>query len=138
MEAQTYHGYQIWGHAILQQDEILQPERFAASGTITQNNKLVEASGVLGVFDTEDDAREAGPNGPRLDRQPPLSQRRPHSAHEKGRHGRPFPRRPRTTQAAGRGGRIAVCGRPTSRASPTIVASVARYATIWIPAGRAV
>ena len=57
MEAQTYHGYQIWGHAILQQDEILQPERFAASGTITQNNKLVEASGVLGVFDTEDDAR---------------------------------------------------------------------------------
>jgi hypothetical protein len=60
MEAQTYHGYQIWGHAILQQDEILQPERFAASGTITQNNRLVEASGVLGVFDTEDEAREAG------------------------------------------------------------------------------
>ncbi|MBU9663282.1 hypothetical protein KTF22_15490 [Burkholderia multivorans] len=54
MEAENYCGYQIWGHAILQ------PERFAASGTITQNNKLVEASGVLGVFDTEDEAREAG------------------------------------------------------------------------------
>ncbi|MGU7781223.1 hypothetical protein [Burkholderia sp. PU8-34] len=60
MEAETYYGYQIWGHAILQQDEILQPERFAASGTITQHNKLVEASGVLGVFDTEDEARVAG------------------------------------------------------------------------------
>jgi len=60
MEAETYNGYQIWGHAILQQDEILQPERYAASGTITQHNKLVEASGVLGVFDSEDDARLAG------------------------------------------------------------------------------
>ncbi|AOI79862.1 MULTISPECIES: hypothetical protein [Burkholderia] len=60
MEAQTYRGYQIWGHAILQQEEIMQPERFAASGTITQNNRLVEASGVLGVFDTEDEARDAG------------------------------------------------------------------------------
>jgi len=60
MEAETYNGYQIWGHAILQQDEILQPERYAASGTITQHNKLVEASGVLGVFDTEDEARLAG------------------------------------------------------------------------------
>ncbi len=60
MEAETYNGYQIWGHAILQQDEILQPERYAASGTITQHNKLVEASSVLGVFDTEDEARLAG------------------------------------------------------------------------------
>lgn len=60
MEAETYNGYQIWGHAILQQDEILQPERYAASGTITQHNKLVEGSGVLGVFDTEDEARLAG------------------------------------------------------------------------------
>ncbi|WP_323121386.1 hypothetical protein [Burkholderia alba] len=60
MEAESYEGYQIWGHAILQQDEILQPERYAASGTITQNNKLIEASSVLGVFDTEDQARQAG------------------------------------------------------------------------------
>jgi hypothetical protein len=60
MEAESYQGYQIWGHAILQQDEILQPERYAASGTITRNNKLVEASGVLGVFDTEEEARLAG------------------------------------------------------------------------------
>ncbi len=60
MEAETYKGYQIWGHAILQQDEIMQPDRYASSGTITQNNRLVEASSVLGVYDTEDEARAAG------------------------------------------------------------------------------
>ncbi|AEA64742.1 MULTISPECIES: hypothetical protein [Burkholderia] len=60
MEAETYKGYQIWGHAILQQEEIMQPDRYAASGTITRNNRLVDASSVLGVFDTEDAARLAG------------------------------------------------------------------------------
>ncbi|WP_420955761.1 hypothetical protein ACNSZH_05255 [Burkholderia gladioli] len=60
MEAETYKGYQIWGHAILQQEEIMQPDRYAASGTITRNNRLVNASSVLGVFDTEDAARLAG------------------------------------------------------------------------------
>ncbi|MBN3728800.1 hypothetical protein [Burkholderia sp. Ac-20379] len=60
MEAESYKGYQIWGHAILQQEEIMQPDRYAASGTITRNNRLVEASSVLGVFDTEDEARFAG------------------------------------------------------------------------------
>ncbi|MBI0331514.1 hypothetical protein [Burkholderia plantarii] len=60
MEAESYKGYQIWGHAILQQDEIMQPDRYAASGTITRNNRLVEASSVLGVFDTDDEARLAG------------------------------------------------------------------------------
>jgi hypothetical protein len=60
MEAESYKGYQIWGHAILQQDEIMQPDRYAASGTITRNNRLVEASSVLGVFNTDDEARLAG------------------------------------------------------------------------------
>lgn len=60
MSTETYKGYQIWGHAILQQDEILQPERFAASGTITRNNRLVEASSLLGVFNTSDEARAIG------------------------------------------------------------------------------
>ena len=60
MEAETYKGYQIWGHAILQQEEIMQPDRYAASGTITRNNRLDDASSVLGVFDTEDAARLAG------------------------------------------------------------------------------
>ena len=35
-------------------------ERYAASGTIFQNGKLVEASGVLGHFDTEGEAQRAG------------------------------------------------------------------------------
>jgi hypothetical protein len=51
--------YSIWGHAICQQKDILQPERYAAGGTITRNNKLIETSGVLGLFDTEQEARRA-------------------------------------------------------------------------------
>jgi hypothetical protein len=50
----------LWGHAILQQREILHPERYAASGTITKDNKVVEASGVLGEFETEEEAELAG------------------------------------------------------------------------------
>ncbi|MEW6339525.1 MAG: hypothetical protein RXR20_20800 [Paraburkholderia sp.] len=54
MESETYKGYAIWGHAIVQNDG------YAASGTITRGSKLVEGSGVLGTFDSEDDARLAG------------------------------------------------------------------------------
>ncbi|MGF6773951.1 hypothetical protein P3T18_006465 [Paraburkholderia sp. GAS199] len=60
MESQSYRGYSVWGHAILQQEGILEPERFAASGTITSTGKLVEASGILGYFDTEEEAQHAG------------------------------------------------------------------------------
>jgi hypothetical protein len=60
MKAANYRGYTIFGHAILQQDEILQPERYAASGTITQDRRFVEASGVLGNFDTEEEAQLEG------------------------------------------------------------------------------
>ncbi|HZZ10064.1 MAG TPA: hypothetical protein VFE79_05190 [Paraburkholderia sp.] len=60
MECQNYQGYTIWGHAILQQEEIMQPERYGASGTITLTGKLVEASGILAHFDTEEDAHRAG------------------------------------------------------------------------------
>lgn len=52
MESEIYNGYSVWGHAILQQEDILQPERYAASGTITVGGKLIEASGILGYFDT--------------------------------------------------------------------------------------
>lgn len=54
MQQDTYKGYVLWGHAIEQQGEVLAPERYAASGTITRGRKFVEASGVLGVFDTEE------------------------------------------------------------------------------------
>ena len=60
MESESYRGYSVWGHAIVQQEDILKPERYAASGTITRNNKLIEASGVLGLFDTEEQAQQAG------------------------------------------------------------------------------
>ena len=41
MESVSYNGYGVWGHAILQQEDILQPERNAASGTITAGGKLI-------------------------------------------------------------------------------------------------
>ncbi|WP_434664421.1 hypothetical protein P5W99_20000 [Paraburkholderia sp. A3BS-1L] len=60
MEQEKYKGCLLWGHAIAQQEELLEPERYAASGTITRDNKLIEASGVLGLFDTEQEAQEVG------------------------------------------------------------------------------
>lgn len=54
MESEIYKGYAIWGHAIVQDDG------YAASGTITRGSKMVEGSGVLGHFETEDEARLAG------------------------------------------------------------------------------
>jgi hypothetical protein len=60
MQSETYKGYNVWGHAIAQQEELLQPIRFGASGTVTQNNRFVEDSGLIGVFDTEEEAERAG------------------------------------------------------------------------------
>ena len=60
MQSETYRGYSVWGHAIPQQEEVMLPERYAASGTITERNKVVEASGVLGLFDTQHEAELAG------------------------------------------------------------------------------
>ncbi|SIN80646.1 hypothetical protein [Paraburkholderia phenazinium] len=60
MESGIYKGYRLFGHAIRQQEDILLPERYAASGTIIHETKMVEASGVLGAFDTEDEAQFAG------------------------------------------------------------------------------
>lgn len=60
MESESYNGYRIFGHAILQQEDVLSPEQYAGSGTITRDTKIVEASGVLGVFDTEEEAQFAG------------------------------------------------------------------------------
>ncbi|MPW21761.1 conserved hypothetical protein [Paraburkholderia piptadeniae] len=60
MRSEKHKGYTLWGHAILQQKESSQRERYAASGTITLDNKVVEASGVLGEFGTEDEAELAG------------------------------------------------------------------------------
>ena len=50
----------MWGHAIREQPDILEQERYAASGTVTKDGKLVEASGILGVVDSEPDAEHLG------------------------------------------------------------------------------
>lgn len=60
MKQATYDGYVLWGHAIDQQEEALAQARYAASGTITRDRRLIEASGVLGVFATEEEAQDAG------------------------------------------------------------------------------
>lgn len=60
MQQATYNGYVLWGHAIEQQEEVLAPALYAASGTITRDRRFIEASGVLGVFDTEEEAQDVG------------------------------------------------------------------------------
>jgi hypothetical protein len=40
-------------------DDILQAKRYAVSGTITKDTKFIEASGVLGAFDMEEEAELA-------------------------------------------------------------------------------
>jgi hypothetical protein len=60
MQTEKYRGYMLWGHVIRQQEDILQAERYAAGGTVTRDNRFVEASGVLGIFDTNEEAKVAG------------------------------------------------------------------------------
>ena len=60
MQTEKYRGYTLWGHAILQREDILQPAQFAGSGTVTRDTKVVEVSGVLGSFDTDEEAELVG------------------------------------------------------------------------------
>lgn len=60
MQSERCGDYVLWGHAIMQQEEILQGEQYAASGTVTKDTKFVEASGVLGSFDTQRAAEIVG------------------------------------------------------------------------------
>jgi hypothetical protein len=60
MQSEKHKGYVLWGHAILQQKDILQAGKYAASGTIIKDNRVIEASGVLDDFDTEEEAETAG------------------------------------------------------------------------------
>lgn len=41
MRSEKHKEYALWGHAILQKNEDSQSERYAASGTITLDNKVV-------------------------------------------------------------------------------------------------
>ncbi|WP_421376344.1 hypothetical protein ACOCG7_00590 [Paraburkholderia sp. DD10] len=60
MQLDQYRGYTLWGHAIPQHEDVVRPERFAGSGTIMRDSKVAVASGVLGVFDTDEQAESAG------------------------------------------------------------------------------
>ncbi|ACC76505.1 hypothetical protein VOI32_33040 [Paraburkholderia caribensis] len=60
MQSETYRGYVLWGHAIREQSEIPERERYSASGTVTRSGKFVEASGILDVVDSESEAEQLG------------------------------------------------------------------------------
>lgn len=53
MGNETYKGYAM-GPGDCATGDLLTPDRYAASGTVTRDQKFVEASGVLGLFDTEE------------------------------------------------------------------------------------
>jgi hypothetical protein len=60
MQTDQYRGYTLWGHAILQQENVTPQQRVAGSGTIMRDSKVVVSSGVIGVFDTDEEAESAG------------------------------------------------------------------------------
>lgn len=60
MQSETYRGYSVSSHAIPQQEEPMLSQSYTASGTITQRNKVAEASGVVGRFDTQHEAELGG------------------------------------------------------------------------------
>ncbi|MFL9957736.1 MULTISPECIES: hypothetical protein [Paraburkholderia] len=60
MQTDQYRGYTLWAHAILQQEDVVRPNQIAGSGTIMRDLKVVVASGVLGVFDSDEEAESAG------------------------------------------------------------------------------
>ena len=54
MQSRFYKGYDVWGHAIPQDNG------YAASGTITRQSKVFAASGVLAHCRTEEEAETVG------------------------------------------------------------------------------
>jgi hypothetical protein len=60
MQSEKYGGYVLWGHAIMQQEEILQAERYAASATVTRDTRFIDASGTLGSFTSQKEAELVG------------------------------------------------------------------------------
>lgn len=76
MQTEKSREYTLWRHAILQQDDTLQTARFAASGTIMRDSKVVAASGVLDASDTGEEAETAGLSWCRVGRQARLARSR--------------------------------------------------------------
>ena len=49
MELESYNGYSVWGHAILQQEGILEPERYAARSHETTSSLKRPASLAISI-----------------------------------------------------------------------------------------
>jgi hypothetical protein len=54
MEAEIYKGFSIYGHSIEQDSG------FAASGTVVRDGRVVQSSGILAIFQTEEEAILSG------------------------------------------------------------------------------
>src|ERR1700754_2799664 len=60
IQSERYKGYDVWGHAMGEELDVTERERFVASGTVTRAGNLVEASGVTGSFVLEEQALSSG------------------------------------------------------------------------------
>ncbi|SIT38159.1 conserved hypothetical protein [Paraburkholderia piptadeniae] len=60
MQSEKYRDYVLWGHAILEQVDTFERQQYAASGTVTRGGKLVEASGILGLASSGEEAQLIG------------------------------------------------------------------------------
>jgi hypothetical protein len=54
MEEEVYKGFSIYGHSIGQ------ASGFAASGTVVRDGRVVQSSGILDIFLTEEEAALVG------------------------------------------------------------------------------
>jgi hypothetical protein len=54
METEVYKGYSIYGHSIEQKTG------YGASGTVVRDERVVQSSGILAIFSTEEEALHAG------------------------------------------------------------------------------
>jgi hypothetical protein len=63
MQSEKYRDYVLWGHAIPEQVDTFEREQYVASGTVTRSGKLVEASGILGLTSSGEEAQLIASNG---------------------------------------------------------------------------
>jgi hypothetical protein len=54
MHVDDYKGYLLYGHSIEQ------PTGYAASGTVMRDGRVVESSGILEIFASDEEALNAG------------------------------------------------------------------------------
>jgi hypothetical protein len=54
METEVYKGFSIYGHSIEHE------AGYAASGTVVRDDRVVQSSGILAIFPTDEEALLAG------------------------------------------------------------------------------